>query len=86
VERNVEFLLVVIFQIGFGGSPDDVTLDKICYSPFTAENAKPASPDQCLVLSIWGYYQDDVATFNETSEDPNGLTLNYLDHFKSCSQ
>lgn len=40
--------------------------------------------NQCVVQSLWGYFQDDIDTFNDTSEDNNGVTLTYLDRLIQC--
>lgn len=41
---------------------------------------------ECAVQSIWGYYQDDLEIFDETSTDPDNRTVNYLNHFLDCSK
>lgn len=37
-----------------------------------------------MVQSLFGYFQDDFETFNETSEDDEGYITNYLDKFIMC--
>ncbi|KAL3273722.1 hypothetical protein HHI36_015151 [Cryptolaemus montrouzieri] len=68
------------------GEGTDYSLDKICFAPM--RNALDAETDvsECVVQSIWGYYQDSEENFDETSEDPKGFLTNYLDKFTICSQ
>ncbi|XP_026472293.1 NPC intracellular cholesterol transporter 1-like isoform X5 [Ctenocephalides felis] len=61
-------------------------LKNICYAPLSSEFRGPVGVSECVVQSIWGYYQDDIDKFNETSEDDFGYEINYLDRFKACSQ
>ncbi|XP_049962855.1 NPC intracellular cholesterol transporter 1-like [Schistocerca serialis cubense] len=85
---NRTFLLEVYKlqrQIELLGQSDGVGLEKICFAPLTSPFTGPAQVSDCAVQSIWGYYQDDLDTFNSTSEESN-YTVNYLDHFKACSQ
>ncbi|XP_043485324.1 NPC intracellular cholesterol transporter 1 isoform X2 [Leptopilina heterotoma] len=65
---------------------DNRTLADICFAPLTSPYSGPTTVSKCTIQSIWGYYQDDLETFNETSEDKNGFVVNYLDHFKECTQ
>ncbi|XP_019872017.2 NPC intracellular cholesterol transporter 1 isoform X2 [Aethina tumida] len=64
----------------------DHSFDKICFAPLRTEGQKETNTNECVVQSIWGYYQDDVEKFDETSEDPNGMIINYLDSFSNCAQ
>ncbi|KAL1139914.1 hypothetical protein AAG570_006891, partial [Ranatra chinensis] len=73
-------------QIQAIGREEGVGLEKICYAPLTSPFSGPTTIKQCVLQSIWGYYQDDVDTFNDESEDSYGNIVNYLDHFKACSQ
>lgn len=85
---NRTFLLEVYKlqrQIELLGQSDGVGLEKICFAPLTSPFTGPAQVSDCAVQSIWGYYQDDLDVFNSTSEESN-YTVNYLDHFKACSQ
>lgn len=61
------------------------SLDKICFAPLRREEEEETSTSECVVESIWGYYQDDIATFNSTGKDPKGFKTNYLDTFLSCA-
>jgi Niemann-Pick C1 protein len=31
---------------------------------------------------LWGFFQDDIDTFDETDTDANNFTTNFLDHLK----
>lgn len=60
-------------------------LDKICFAPLRTKGQIDTDNSECVVQSIWGYYQDSLETFNETDTDGN-YVVNYLDHFLACSQ
>ncbi|XP_074041077.1 NPC intracellular cholesterol transporter 1 isoform X2 [Leptinotarsa decemlineata] len=71
-----------IQSIGEGTS---YSFDKICFAPLRAEGDTKTSIDECTVESIWGYYQNDINTFEETGEDPLHYETNYLDRFVKCA-
>lgn len=77
---NTSFLRAVyelqegIKQIGSG---TNYGLDKICFAPLRSEGQTTTTVDECVVQSIWGYYQND-----ETVLDDDG----YLEHFIQCTQ
>ena len=83
-----EFLLTIlelqeeIKKITISG---DRTLADICFAPLSSPSSE-TTVSQCTIQSIWGYWQDDVDTFNSTDLDKNNFTVNYLDHFKACTQ
>lgn len=54
---------------------DNRTLADICFAPLSSPYFGPTSVSQCTIQSIWGYWQDDLKTF----EDKN------LDHFRDCA-
>ena len=58
------------------------TLADVCFAPLTNDFTGPTRIDQCAIQSIWGYWQNDIDTFNATEDDG----VNYLDHFKACTQ
>lgn len=68
------------------GQDTDYSLDKICFAPLRSKGQIETNVEECVVQSIWGYYQNDMDTFNTTDVDPQGFTVNYLDHFIACSQ
>lgn len=70
-----------IKQLGAG---TDHSLEKICYAPLRNPGDK-LEVEQCAVMSVWGYFQDDMDTFEETSEN-GGFIENYLDHIMICTQ
>lgn len=65
------------------GQVEGYGLEKICYAPLVSPFSTPVTISDCVIQSIWGYYQDSLETFNITSE---AGSVNYLDHFKACSQ
>ncbi|XP_011865983.1 PREDICTED: Niemann-Pick C1 protein-like [Vollenhovia emeryi] len=85
---NSKFLLEVydlqqqVLQIG---QETDEGLEKICYAPVRSEFTGPVTLDLCTVQSIWGYFQNDIETFNKT-EVIKGYTTDYLDHLYKCMQ
>ncbi|XP_063244336.1 NPC intracellular cholesterol transporter 1 isoform X2 [Bacillus rossius redtenbacheri] len=86
---NQEFLLAVKrLQEGIEslGVSDGEGLERICFAPMTSVFTGPTQLSQCVVQSVWGYFQDDEDYFNETDTDAYGFTINYLDHIKKCSQ
>ncbi|XP_076168069.1 Niemann-Pick type C-1a isoform X2 [Ptiloglossa arizonensis] len=66
-------------------TPNNYTLANICFAPLTSPFTGPQKVSQCVIQSVWGFWQDSVANFNETINEDN-YTLNYLDHFIVCSQ
>lgn len=84
---NVEFLLAVQAlqeQIQNIGEGTYYSFDKICFAPLRKEGQDNTKVSECVVQSIWGYYQNDVVTFNDTGKDPLGYMTNYLDRFVKC--
>lgn len=115
---DAEFLRVVFElqeEIKNLTTAENYTLADICFAPLSGPFSGPRKISQCTIQSIWGYWQDDMATFNKTSEDgtsndddeedynetsddtlkdetskdkisENKFVVNYLDHFKKCTQ
>ncbi|XP_071646320.1 NPC intracellular cholesterol transporter 1 homolog 1b [Temnothorax longispinosus] len=85
---NKEFLLEVydlqqqILQLG---QETGEGLEKICYAPVQSEFTGPVTLDLCTVQSIWGYFQNNLATFNKT-DIKGGYNTNYLDQLYMCMQ
>ncbi|XP_071876113.1 Niemann-Pick type C-1a isoform X3 [Bombus fervidus] len=67
-------------------TPNNYTLANICFAPLTSPFTGPPTVSQCVIQSIWGYWQDSVETFDYTTVDDDNFTVNYLDHFRVCSQ
>ncbi|KAF4517183.1 hypothetical protein B566_EDAN005615 [Ephemera danica] len=67
------------------GDEDKEGLEHICFAPLSSTTSATRR-SQCVVQSVWGYYQDDEATFQDSSTDAYGYTVNYLDHLKACTQ
>lgn len=59
-------------------------LGDICFAPLRSAQNSGNDVNQCVVQSLWGYFQDDLDTFNESEEDSNGFTVNYLDRMLKC--
>ncbi|XP_076222657.1 Niemann-Pick type C-1a isoform X4 [Nomia melanderi] len=66
-------------------TPNNYTLADICFAPLTSPFTGPPTVSQCVIQSVWGYWQDSIANFDETVNEDN-YTVNYLDHFRVCSQ
>ena len=73
-------------QIKAIGVGTDHALEKICFAPLRSVGQVDTDVEECVVQSIWGYYQNDVTTFDETDVDPDGYETNYLDFFVACAQ
>ncbi|XP_066601726.1 NPC intracellular cholesterol transporter 1 isoform X2 [Prorops nasuta] len=85
---NDTFLKAVLqLQEGIKGivTKSNYTLADICFAPLTGPFMGKMTTDKCAIQSIWGYYQDSLEVFEESSEEEN-YTVNYMDHFKACSQ
>ncbi|XP_021702839.1 Niemann-Pick C1 protein isoform X3 [Aedes aegypti] len=61
-----------------------IGLQDICYAPLTAEYRGPTQTEDCVVQSLWGYFQDDIDTFDAEDEDPQGFPVTYLDKLMQC--
>ncbi|KAK9506477.1 hypothetical protein O3M35_008412 [Rhynocoris fuscipes] len=84
-----EFLLKVLElqqEIQALGQNENAGLDKICFAPLTSSFTGPTKVNQCGLQSIWGYFQDDIDTFESEDVDDEGYVTNYLDHIMECSQ
>ncbi|XP_015603900.1 NPC intracellular cholesterol transporter 1 homolog 1b [Cephus cinctus] len=85
---NKEFLLAVYdlqSQIIEIGQDTGEGLENYCYAPVTSEFTGGVTLSLCTVQSIWGYFQNNIQTFNATSIS-NGYETNYLDHIYKCLQ
>lgn len=62
---------------------DDHALAKICFAPLSSPFRGPVTTEDCVVQSLWGYFQNDMDTFDEV--DPQGdFNITYLDHLVQC--
>ena len=75
--------VLLLFQLG---EDEGNGLEKICFAALHSPYTGPTQRSQCVVQSLWGYFQDDVDLFNDTSTDSEGFTVNYLDHIMKCLQ
>lgn len=86
---NYDFLLEVFRlqeMIKVIGNETGETLAEICFMPTSSPFSTEKSISKCVIQSIWGYYQDDLASFKANDTDPEGYPLNYLSHFLACKQ
>ncbi|XP_034945792.1 NPC intracellular cholesterol transporter 1 isoform X2 [Chelonus insularis] len=63
---------------------NNFTLADVCFAPLTNDFTGPPTVEKCVIQSLWGYWQDDLNKFNESSQEDN-KTINYLNHFLSCT-
>ncbi|XP_017858960.1 PREDICTED: Niemann-Pick C1 protein [Drosophila arizonae] len=57
-------------------------LHNICYAPLKDDNTMVKASD-CVIQSIWGYFQDDISRLDDNDED-NGFNVTYLDELYDC--
>ncbi|XP_013112245.2 NPC intracellular cholesterol transporter 1 homolog 1b [Stomoxys calcitrans] len=65
------------------GMEEDKGLNKICFAPMLYPGQK-AKIDDCLVQSIYGYFQNDMEFFETDYKDEEGYDINYLNHLEDC--
>jgi Niemann-Pick C1 protein len=68
------------------GSGEGSGLEKICYAPLTSQFTGPLVIEQCVLQSVWGYFQGSEENFDHTETDAEGFVVNYLDHIVMCTQ
>ncbi|XP_058452330.1 NPC intracellular cholesterol transporter 1 isoform X2 [Malaya genurostris] len=61
-----------------------IGLKDICYAPLSSDYRGPIEREDCVVQSLWGYFQDDIETFEAEDEDPQGYPVIYLDKLMQC--
>ncbi|XP_046427089.1 NPC intracellular cholesterol transporter 1 isoform X2 [Neodiprion virginianus] len=64
---------------------NNYTLAEICFAPLTAWYTGAPKVENCAIQSIWGYWQDDIETFDDVTE-VGGFNETYLDHFRKCTR
>ncbi|XP_049532934.1 NPC intracellular cholesterol transporter 1 isoform X2 [Anopheles darlingi] len=67
-----------------GNSNETIALKDICFAPLSSNLTGPVKTEDCVVQSLWGYFSDDLETFDEEEEDPQGFKVNYLDRMVKC--
>ncbi|XP_017472603.1 PREDICTED: LOW QUALITY PROTEIN: Niemann-Pick C1 protein-like, partial [Rhagoletis zephyria] len=60
-----------------------VTLADVCYAPMLYTGVE-ATTDDCLVQSIFGYFQNNMDEFDLEYVDSDGYTNNYLNQLEDC--
>ncbi|XP_059489962.1 NPC intracellular cholesterol transporter 1 homolog 1b-like [Neocloeon triangulifer] len=86
---NKTFLEVVfklqeeIQQLGedINGAP---LLKDVCNAPMTNAFTGPRVVEQCLIQSVFGFFNNSWTKFNEVKPGPENTNLTYLDHIQSC--
>ncbi|CAH0564150.1 unnamed protein product, partial [Brassicogethes aeneus] len=68
------------------GAGTDHSFDKICFAPLRQDGQVETSTSECVVQSVWGYFQDDLEKFDHKGVDPNGNETNYLDVISKCTK
>lgn len=63
----------------------DHELGKICFAPLRSVGSTSSDVEECVVQSIWGYWQNDESLFNITDTDDDKFMTNYLDQFLICA-
>lgn len=73
------------------GEDSNNGLEKICFAPLGSEFTGPIKLSDCVVQSIWGYFQnneeilDDDEDDDEESDDPEEFkTIEYLETLTKC--
>lgn len=79
----MKFITTFYFILGLGVNNSN-GLEKICFAPLSASYTGPPTVSDCVVQSIWGYFQDDLKNFETTDTDSNGFEVNYLDSLVKC--
>ncbi|KAK0166490.1 hypothetical protein PV328_004905 [Microctonus aethiopoides] len=64
---------------------NNYTLADICFAPLINAFTGPPNVENCVIQSIWGYYQNDMDTFDSEIVEDDGFITNYLDRFKTCT-
>ena len=78
--------LIIVDGLHFQLKDDQVNLQSICFSPMMSDDKKPASPRQCMVQSVWGYFKNNENRFNRTLIKRDGTVEDYLTYIKDCVQ
>lgn len=65
------------------GQEEGKGLEHICYAPMVYKGETPTLK-QCTVQSVFGYYGNDISTFNKSYIDIDGFTNNYLNRIDLC--
>lgn len=76
-------------KIDLGEDSSDHGLEKICFAPLGSEFTGPIKLTDCVVQSIWGYFQNNEEILDddedEESEDPEEFkTIEYLETLTKC--
>lgn len=65
------------------GMEDGLGLDKLCYAPVLYPGQK-GTVKNCVVQSVYGYFQNDLDLFEKEYQEDTGFSGNYLNHLDDC--
>lgn len=68
-----------IEQLGDNG----MKIEDICFAPMSTEESEMPTVRQCVVQSLYGYFNNSMEKLFETKEE-NGYTTNYLNDLDKC--
>uniref|UniRef100_A0A182JGB1 Uncharacterized protein n=1 Tax=Anopheles atroparvus TaxID=41427 RepID=A0A182JGB1_ANOAO len=96
VEGNITFgpaydreFLLEVFQLQQTieqlGQDEGRGLERICYAPMTAVGAETVL-SECTVQSVFGYFKNSLASFNNSGTDQQGYVVNYLNKLNECTR
>ncbi|XP_053611074.1 NPC intracellular cholesterol transporter 1 isoform X2 [Plodia interpunctella] len=78
---NATFMLEVLnLQNKILGLNNGVGIEDICFAPLSNDFTGPTTPEQCVVQSLWGWWENDAEEFELDIEDNK-----YLDKIASCA-
>ncbi|XP_075158262.1 Niemann-Pick type C-1b [Haematobia irritans] len=65
------------------GMTEGKGLNRICFAPMLYPGEQ-AEIEDCVVQSVFGYFQNDLELFETDYKDENGYDINYLNHLEDC--
>ncbi|KAM3957916.1 Niemann-Pick type C-1a isoform 1-T1 [Aphomia sociella] len=78
---NSTFMLEVLkLQNSIMALNNGVGIEEICYRPLSSEFDGEVTADNCAVMSVWGWWENDADQFEEDLEDDA-----YLDKIITCA-
>ncbi|CAB3230600.1 unnamed protein product [Arctia plantaginis] len=77
---NSNFMLDVLdLQNKILALGNETGIEDICFAPLSSPFSGPVTPDQCAIMTVWGWFKNDVENFD--TEDNS-----YLDTILACSK
>ena len=80
---NKDFLLEVFYLQEQIKSINESLYKEICYAALDTSYFGGTEIGDCVVQSVWGYFQDELKKF-ENVDTLKGFEVNYLDQFLKC--